>query len=150
VWSTDVEVAGEADRKTVDVPPLEPVVTPGPSAVPAPRPATDRSVRGSRLPSLVVGAVGVAVLGTTVMFELTARSAYDDYLHEPEGASREDLYQKANARRHIAQGLGVVGAVTCGAAMYLWVRTKHRRDRSVGVSPVVSPSITGVAVGGEF
>ena len=167
-WTTEVTVAAEGDSKTVEIPDLRNLprdldVQPAPSPPPAPaaKPvaataaqAADQAVdvrTSSNVVPLVVGAGALALVGTGVGFELSARSRYSAYKAETTDLSRrETLYDAANTRRYVAGALAVGGVVAGGAAVWLYLRGRHREHAPASAAVLVVPTATGLALSGQF
>jgi hypothetical protein len=161
LWSTQVTVASENDTKTVEIPDLRNL--PGdlgklavPSSPPVMTTVTDSapaSPRASRnIVPLVVGAGGLALLGSGLGFELWAESRYDAAKSEMTSQARRDsLYDSANTRRHVAGALVVSGIAAGGAAVWLYLRDRNpEHSARTDASVKVVPTSTGLAVLGQF
>jgi hypothetical protein len=62
---------------------------------------------------------------------------------------RDALYDLANAKRYAAEGLAVVGIGCAGAAVWLYLRGRHRAASGTSAQHViVSPR--GVAIEAQF
>jgi hypothetical protein len=158
-WSTKVTVGVEADTKTVDIPDLRSLprdLRSAPAgAVAEPSPDEDEDddtppphARSQRVP-LLVGAGGLALLGGALGLELWARSTYDDAKAEMTSQTRRDsLYDSANTKRYVGQGLAVAGAAAVGIAVWLYLRGSREPTMESASKLVVSP--TGVAWTGAF
>lgn len=112
--------------------------------------------RGSRRTLMLgLGGGAVAALSASLAFELWGRSVYADYERAPGGDAGEELYDKANFRRYVAQGLLVAGVASGVAAGALWIFSKRKTARAAKqeaprAAPLVSAEIMGVAVTGGF
>ncbi len=138
-WSAKVTVGAEGDTKTVDVPKLQSIaVVPMAPTTPVP-PVRSRS----HVVPFVVGAGSLVVLGGALGLEISARSVYAeaDPARETDPVAQDRLWDKANTRRHVAQGLTVAGVAGVGVAVWL-----HLRQR--GPAPVITRD--GVALLGRF
>jgi hypothetical protein len=169
-WSTKITVGNEADTKTVEIPdlrhlprdlaqkqvvqePAKPVTAEvgeeeledeGEEAAPA--------SGGSKVVPIAVTGAAVGLLGGALGMHLWGNATYDDAKAEmTDQARRDELYDSANTKRYLAQGLGVAGLATAGVAVWLWLRSPGEsptaataRRRSVVVSP------TGIAIIGAF
>jgi hypothetical protein len=151
-WSTTVTVGMEGDAQTVDVPklaslPPAPVVavtapapppppsTPPPSAPPsAPAsappvadlatrpPAPSPAPRGFRVAPALFAAGAVVALGGAYAFNLWGDDTYNQSKREPDPTTQDNLYNSANLKRYIAEGLVGVGAGCAVAALWLYLR----------------------------
>jgi hypothetical protein len=164
-WESSLTVAPRQAREEIVIPllveerPADPAPEPEPVREPTPDPVgelvpdltplEDRQdpdgggMGGLRKASLGLGAVGVVALGAALVFELGARSAYDDYLaSEPEDLS---LLDAADGKRMTALGFGLGGGVAVGAAIVMWVLGGHG-----SVTPAVTQDSAMVSVLGGF
>ena len=143
-WSTTVVIDGEGVRKSIDVPRFELAVAPS-----APESPSASRVASRRW--LVPGALGAGagVLGALALgFELSGRGSYADYERMPD---RTELYDAANRKHHVAQGLAVAGLGCAAAAVVVWlVRRGPPHDPQVAIVPTIGASTTGVALIGGF
>lgn len=142
-WSTTVEVTGDREQRTIDVPRFEPVAPDEEGAPPQPRSGRSRVV-----PMVVAGAA-VALGGVALGLELSARGRHDDALVSMDPTARVELYDSAVLRRRLAIGTGLGAAATLGVAGWLWWR-----GRAASTTPVVavhaSGGFVGVAIGGAL
>jgi hypothetical protein len=151
-WSMEITIAPEGDAKTVEVPPLHEVA-------PAPKPSTDESTSSGdeeeeaprpaigKLP-IVLGAGAIALGGGALAFSLWGDSTYNAAKAEMADPNRRSsLYNSANTKRYVAQGLGVAGLACAGAAvwMYLHRRADHPRASAHESALIVSPRGIGFA-----
>jgi hypothetical protein len=134
-WTAQITVGVEGDTQTVDVPEL------AAGAVPTP-------TRSPLVVPLAVGAGALVLAGVSVGFELSAESTYNQAKTETTMtvAQRESLYNSANDQRHVAQGFAVGGAIAAGAAVWLYVRSRHSEDNRTAV--IATPA--GIGVVGRF
>ncbi len=109
-----------------------------------------RSERGPRIAGLVVAGAGVALLGTSVWFALTAASDAHDVTEllrhgHPWDEHVNSLYQEAHRAETTAiVSAAVGGALVIGGGLYLWL---HRAPPRVhGGDLAVVPSARSVAV----
>jgi hypothetical protein len=169
-WSTQITVAAENDTKTVEIPDLrnlpryfdKPVASARREqpAVASQAPAEDEPEdsapaaprRSSRVVPLAVGAGAVALLGGALGFELWARSRYDAAKSETMSQPRRDeLYDSANTKRYVAQGLALGGIAAGGVAVWLYLHDRRRESRvSTEARVRVIPTASGFALLGRF
>jgi serine/threonine-protein kinase len=161
-WSTQVTVAPENDTKAVEIPDLRTLPrddtrpaahTPPPAdgvraILPRPTPPHTSSKAGP----LVIGASGLALLGSGLGFELWAESRYaaakSEMVSQPQ---RDSLYNAANTGRYLAEALAVSGLAACGAAVWLYLRDDSRKERApTGANVRIVPTAAGLAVSGRF
>jgi hypothetical protein len=156
-WSMRVTLAYESDSKTVDIPDLRNIKQ---SLDEHPRQASKSSERsdaptqrGSALP-IAVGAGTVVLLGSALGFSLWGDSTYDDAKAEmTDQAKRSSLYDSANLKRYVAQGLAVAGVGCAGAAVWLYVRQRGRRTETASAHAghlMVTPTASGIGIAGQF
>jgi hypothetical protein len=152
-WTMMVTVAGEGDAVVVEVPRLQAdAEAAAPTAVAAP--VESRAPAGSRARPVTIGlAVAAVVLaGTAIGFEVSARAQYDESVQLSKDmliSRSEDLYDSANRRRYIAQGLGVAAIGCAGTAIYLYLSRGRREPAAAArsshqVAPLLAASIAGV------
>jgi hypothetical protein len=165
-WTTEVTIAPEADARTVAIPRLEaappaapPPADPPPADPQAPPPApeppptsevpvADVADPPSRVVPLVLGAGAVVAFGGAIGLELWARSTYDDAKSEMmDQARRDSLYDSANTKRYVAQGVAIAGLGCAGVAVWLYLRGRNASTAPASAL-VVSP--TGFAIAGTF
>lgn len=170
-WSTKVTVAAASDTKTVTVPDLRTVSVPDPrTPEPAPSPTqspppsdpvpvpaqpdaelSEPTTQPSKVMPIAFGAGALVLLGGGLGFEMWGRSMYDDAKAETmDQARRDSLYDAANTKRYVAQGMAIAGIGCAGVAVWLFLRsgsestTQTARTRELVVSP------TGIALAGSF
>ncbi len=91
--------------------------------------------RASLVAALVLGGGGLVLGGVGLGFELLAKSSYNDAKAATANATRDSKYDSADTQRHVAQGFAVAGALSVGAAVWLYVRGRHAEDnRTTGVA----------------
>ncbi len=161
-WSTLVTVGGEGDTRTIEIPDLRNLprdLTPSTAAASSPPtrpapviPAIERTLARSH-PSptvpIVLGAGVLALLGGGLGLELSAESKYDAAKSEMVSQPRRDsLYDAANTRRYVAEGLAVSGIAVAGAAVWVYLHGDNRPPNTTSLHIVPSPA--GLAVAGRF
>jgi hypothetical protein len=148
-WSTQITVAREGDVKTVDVPKLQggTAVTQS-TAMQPPEPPPPPAPHRSKAIPIGLGIGAVALLGGALAFSLSGDSTYNDAKAEMTDQTRRDsLYNQANQKRYIAEGLGVAGLACAGASIVLFLRGRNAEpDRSAHI--IVAPN--GFAIAGSF
>lgn len=167
-FTTSITVGVEKDAKSVTVPkltdaPTAPVVTPptttGTDAVVAPETEDDDQATpsggSSKVVPIVLGVGAVALLGGAIGFELSGRSTYDEAKAEPDNAKQDDLWQSANRKRYIAEGMAVGGLACAGVAVWLLVRSSGGSEqpttaRAVSVEPMLAIGGGGVLLQGRY
>ncbi len=159
-WSTELDIAIEHDAKVIDVPTLSTLSTPDhPSALIVPVVAGEKPIEPppvshgevpahSHTGAVVATVAAVALAGGALGFELWGRGLLDDASKEPDNMRQSSLYDQANARHYVAQGLGVAAVIVTGVAIYLWVRGGH--DPKAETATLVVPSIGADHVGLTF
>ena len=164
-WSTEITIAGESDTKTVDIPdlrtlsrdvaaPPKPVAAAGEPALHAEQPPEEpeqpqRASSASKTVPIVVGVGAIALLGGAVGFNAWGDSTYSDAKAEMTSQSRRDsLYDSANQKRYIAQGLAVAGVGCAGVAVWLYLHGRH--DEHPQAIRAIAPTANGLALVGSF
>jgi hypothetical protein len=155
-WSTSVTLANASDSKTVEIPDLRSVNHPLAGASAAPKPAGPSETperRGSLLP-IAVGAGGVVLLGGALGLSLWGDATYDDAKAEMTDQSRRDsLYDSANRKRYVAEGLAVTGVGCAGVAIWLYLHQRGTRAEAASARAghlMITPSASGIGVLGRF
>jgi hypothetical protein len=161
-WSIQIAVAAENDTRTIEIPDLRnlphepskptapplPVVVAGPPVARSPTPPH----RSSKVVPLVVGAGALALLGSGLGLELSAESRYDAARSEMTSQLRRgSLYSSANTQRYAAEAFAVSGLAAGGAAVWLYLRDRHReQDAAIDASIHVMPAAGGLALSARF
>jgi hypothetical protein len=84
-------------------------------------------------------------------FELSSNSTYDQSKTEPDDAKQKSLYDSANSKYKIAQGLAVGGAVcVIGAAVLMLSHGGGESEHGVAWAPAAVPGGAAVLVMGRF
>ncbi len=156
-WTTTL-TAGEAERKSVEVPrfkevtKLVPAVAGGGVDDGAPaEPIVDEQADGG-MPAMRKAAIGAGIVGgvglvAMTVFAVQARSTWQD----AQDAGDDQLRKDAESKAGLATIGGVVGVAGVAAGITLWIVGKPAAsERSVAWTPVVSKSGVGVAFGGRF
>lgn len=169
-FTTTVTIANAGDTKSVTIPklrelPKQPVVAQVPEqpATTTPElsddgPAEPAQARSKVVPiALSVGAA--ALLGGAVGFELSGRSSYDAAKSEPDDAKQKDLWDTANRKRYVAEGLAVAGVATAAVAVWLFVRSSGEKAteteietarRGISIRPVIATTGGGVLLEARY
>ncbi|HEX8111441.1 MAG TPA: hypothetical protein VF516_27110 [Kofleriaceae bacterium] len=161
-WTTQVTVAPENDARTVEIPDLRTSVrddtkpaarTPPPiDGVRAilPRPAPPHA--SSNTGPIVVGAGGLALLGSGLGLELWAETKYSAAKSEMRSQpQRDSLYHAANTRRYLAEAFAVSGLAAGGTAVWLYLCDDRRRGRApIDVNVRIVPAAGGLSLSGRF
>lgn len=155
-WSTRVTLASESDSKKVDIPDLRNIkqtLEAHPKQASNPSDRSDvPGRRGGALP-IAVGAGAVVLLGGALGFSLWGDATYDAAKAETDRVKRDSLYDAANRKRYVAEGLVVAGVGCAGAAVWLYLR--HRGTRAETTSAhaqhlTVIPTASGIGIVGQF
>ena len=97
-------------------------------------------------------AVGAASLGTSLAFELSARSTYDDALAASDSATRRSLTDDANHQRTVATIAGGLGLAAVITGAYLWFSgapaTPGHAD--LALVPSLTPDAATASIIGAF
>ena len=124
---------------------------PPPPPAPPPPAAPSEGLGGRKTAALIVGGVGVASLGVSVVLGLSAKSKYDgiggDCVGDQCNQNGKDARSSAIGTANVATLLGGVGllAIAGGAVLWLTAPTPEK-----GTSAYVAPSLGGVTMGGRF
>lgn len=142
-------------------PPVETVTDPhvgeiGPGVVAHPAAGAGDPGKGWKTTGLVTAGVGVVGLGLGVVFGIKAKTISDDISNQKQTEMwRKDIkdYEARGQRDENYQvaGLIVGGAlVVAGGVIYWHGRSKTSSAERVVITPTVSPTTAGLAVGGAF
>lgn len=147
VWSETVTVANEGAAQTVEV------VVKDTAAAPAPAPTLPQ---GTASPALAHRARTGSILATTGTFVLLAGSLGfelwgDSTYSEAKAKHDMNLWDSANHKRYVAEGLLVAG-IGCGVfAAWLWLHHDPQRETPrTAIAPTAAPGYAGVALQGAF
>jgi serine/threonine-protein kinase len=174
----DVEIAANADSKTIEIPALVAAPTPPLGAVapaattavnpqsattapprnPEPPPASGGS--GLRTAAYVTGALGIVSLGVGTYFGVKAISKNNDAkdhcpggntCNDPQGESLTNDAQKAATISNITIGVGAA-FVVAGVVLYLTSAPKGKAESSARLEmhPLLGRDLAGVGLGGVF
>lgn len=155
-WDIKVTLRAEADARSLDVPALLPVVV-------RDQPVAERGplVEAPRRRSLVLpvslGVAALALGGVAVGVDLAARRLQDDaesLADQGRFVEAVDQNDRANTRRHQAQGIGVLAGVCAGAAVYFYFSGRSAPSptatASRRITPVVGRGVAGMALVGSW
>lgn len=94
----------------------------------------------------------MALIGGGLGLELWAESRYNAAKAEMTSQLRRDtLYNSANTRRYVAEGIAASGLAAGGAAVWLYLHDGGRqRDATTNAGVHVVPTATGLALLGQF
>jgi len=152
-WTSTIAVGAERDAKSIDIPKLAPMAVAPP---PPPKPDAPRSVAptsphaASKLP-FVIGGAALALVGGAVGFELWGDSTYDRAKRATDAQTQLDLWHSANAKRYLAEGMGVAALGCAGVAIWLYVRGPgSSADERVVLGPALLHAGAGLSVSGRY
>jgi hypothetical protein len=158
-WSTKASIATERDARTVVIPKLRPILIKDGSAATAVRDepeggraGADRASQGgSKLPALAFAGAAVILVGAAVGFEVSGNSTYSKSQNEPDPAKQDALWHSANARRYVAETLGIGGLACGGVAVWLYLRSRNAQERPgpTHVSGVSVQPIPGIVASSD-
>lgn len=135
-----------------DQPDLQPDITP-----PAPGPSEGDPGRGRRTLAYGIGAGGLAIAATGLVFGALAKSKYDSRTDGNECDSNNvcsdaglEIIDSAKNRALIASVLVPVGLAAIGTAVVLFFTAPDGGDDPTAVGPMLGPDHLGVSIGGSF
>jgi len=107
---------------------------------------------------LVIGGGSLVLIGSAIGVELWASSACDESRRASDPAARVSLWQSANHRRYVAEGLAVGGVAAAGVAVWLYLRGGEQDAASahqVTVAPMLGAErsvagVSGLVVSGRY
>ncbi len=136
-WSTEIEVGPEGDTKAIEVPRLK-------------RSPVQLAAKRAKLPYLLGGG-SVVLLGTGLVFELSAQSTYAASRKQPDDAKQTSLWRSANNKRYVAEGLAVAGFALAGVAVWRYLRHGTvETPAQFSVVPMVDGDQAGFQVFGRY
>jgi len=149
-WSTQVTVGPERDAKVVEIPDVRTLPRDIVVAQPKqPAPGEPVAHGHSNLPVLVAAAGALVLGGGAVGFSLWGDSTYQAAKDELGDQDRRDrLYNSANTKLYIAQGLAIGGVACVGVGLWLYLSNRHAEKRTTASRVIVSPA--GIAWLGHF
>ncbi len=162
-WSKTIDVATNAARVSLEVPPLQddgstgkatPITTPVPGGPPTDTPSGPSDGSTQRTLAIGAGVVGIVGIGAGAFFGLKASSSWSDAkkgcVTYPSGCSPQAVSDKSDASSSAT--LSTVGFIVGGVALaggaVLWFTAPHVAEGETKVSFGVGP--TGVIVRGGF
>jgi hypothetical protein len=113
-------------------------------SAPSPNPGA-----GLRLAGIVVGAAGVAALGTAVVLNLKANSLAND-LNSPTGFDRSKLSDRSSYRTMSLVAYGVGSACLVGGAVLYGIGVTRSQPSTVAVLPALAPGYASLSLQGAF
>ena len=164
-WTKAITVGGSADAQSVTIPTLAEKPAEAAPTVTAMTSADDDdddeqdgeipSSGSSKILPIAFGAGAVALFGGAVAFELSGRSSYDDAKLEPDNAKQKSLWDSANRKRYIAEGMAVAGVACAGVAVWLFVRSRGDSEsatvaRGVSLEPMFAAGGGGLSFHAQY
>ena len=169
-WSTTITVGVEADAKVVDIPvlvdapeapaqPIAPTTTTTTTTTTTPEPPvveepSETSRRVKKVLPIALGASGIALLGTGLVFELWGRSLYETAQEEPDGRAQDSYWQSANNKRYGAQAFAIGGVALVGVGVFLFIKWRDDDDAtsatSLRITPTIAPGHAGIGLSGAY
>lgn len=138
---------------TTPVPPTQTAAA-VPSEPEEPEQPVDTPRSSSMVMPIAVASGAVALLGGALGLELWAQSTYNQAKTEIDPATQDSLWQSANTKRYIADGLAIGGIACAGVAVWLFVRSRGSSPSAstseVTIAPFATPSAAGLAVAGSY
>lgn len=97
------------------------------------------------------GGAALVVVAAAVVFELQGRSALDDSRNATTQPEQDKLYDDANGKHHVAQGLAIGAGACAVAAVVVWITGREKsRPATAHITPMLGAQHTGLAFGGSF
>jgi hypothetical protein len=149
VWSETLTIGVERDARdvVVVVQSVAQRATPAPVATaPIVAPPVAASPSSSRLAPLVATIGAGALLGGALVFDLWGDRTYNDAVAKHDVS----LWNSANTKRYVAEGMLVGGIACAGVATYLWLRGGGREEPRRAVAPVASSGFAGLQLAGSW
>jgi tetratricopeptide (TPR) repeat protein len=130
----------------VVVTPLAPV--PPPPAAPAEKVSTNPG-RGLRIAGIVMGSVGLAAIGTGIIFGVHQSSLYKEAHQGTFSQSKLDSSNTFQTLEWVSLGVGGA-ALGTGIVLYIIGATAKGSDQAVSLAPLLSPGMKGIALSGRL
>lgn len=134
-------------------------MSPGNGATVIPDPV-DRASRTAHRIAIGAGALGVAALGTSLVFKMRSDSAYAEFedlcpggintCTAPNEPAGQRLMDDAKSNMASARAFAVVGSVGVGAAVLALVLKPSRQQAVARLTPTVQGQSAGLAIMGRF
>jgi hypothetical protein len=84
-------------------------------------------------------------------FELSSRSTYDESTLEGNNDRQDALFDSANRKYQVAQGLAIAGVALAAGAAALWFTSHDEHEAAdVAVAPVVAGDSLSFVLAGRF
>jgi tetratricopeptide (TPR) repeat protein len=134
-------------------PPAPVVVAPPPVQPPPPVAPPDAASanpgRGLRIAGIVVGCVGLAGIGTGIIFGVHSNTLYNDAHQGTYDKSKDDSSKTFQTLEWVSLGVGGA-AVATGIVLYIIGATATDPDRTVSLVPLLAPGMRGIALSGRL
>jgi hypothetical protein len=103
-----------------------------------------RPLGARRTSAIILGGLGLASLVGAGVVYVSSQDTYDQSKREPDPSMQDALYDSANRKYKVAQGLAIGGAALAIGAAVLWF-TDHGERRDGSLAVVVTPTTEGFA-----
>lgn len=150
-WTTTVEIEPQGDDEVIDVPEFErttgkPIVKPRSTETKPRQPSLPPPSKPSKLGAKVAIGVGITLAGAAIGSYFWGEGAYDRALREPDNVRQEELWNLANNRRYLAQGLAIGAAASITIGVVLLVRGRSPEPVKTAIVPTASAGEVGVGL----
>jgi tetratricopeptide (TPR) repeat protein len=134
-------------------PPAPVVVTPSPVQPPPPvappEAASTNPGRGLRIAGIAVGCVGLAGIGTGIIFGVHSNTLYNEARQGTYDKTKDDSSKTFQTLEWVSLGVGGA-AVATGIVLYIIGATATDPDRTVSLVPLLAPGMRGIALSGRL
>jgi tetratricopeptide (TPR) repeat protein len=124
-----------------------PVQPPPPVAQPEAAPANPG--RGLRIAGIVLGSVGLAGIGTGIIFGVHSKTLYDEARQGSYNKAKDDSSKTFQTLEWVSIGVGGA-AVATGIILYIIGATAKDSNRTVALVPLLTPGMAGFALAGAL
>jgi len=116
---------------------------------PAPEKVPASPGHGMRIAGVVLGGVGLAGIGSGIVFGVHSNSLYNDARRRTYDKSKDDSANTFQTLEYVSLGVG--GAVLgTGIVLYIVGATAHGPSQTVSLVPLLAPGMTGIALAGRL
>jgi hypothetical protein len=122
-------------------------VQPPPPVIP-PEPVSTNPGRGLRIAGIVVGSVGLAGIGTGIIFGVHSNSLHNEARQGTYDKNKDDSSKTFKTLEWISVGVGGAGVAT-GIILYI-VGATGGPSQTVSLAPLLAPGVTGIARSGRL
>jgi F0F1-type ATP synthase membrane subunit c/vacuolar-type H+-ATPase subunit K len=102
-----------------------------------------------RIAGIVVGCVGLAGIGTGIIFGVHSNTLYNEARQGTYDKTKDDSSKTFQTLEWVSLGVGGA-AVATGIVLYIIGATATDPDRTVSLVPLLAPGMRGIALSGRL